>query len=232
MRLLTVILFVGGLLLTSCDSDDMDMSSGNLNVQFTAVSAAAGINNGRMLNDALSYDRVLVGLTEIELEMEGEDDDGNDDDSSEELEYEGNYIVDLLAGTSNPSLNTVNIEPGTYSEIEIEFEDILEGGYSVVMDLVYAPNGGSGTPVEFRSEEDYELELEDDITINAGDVQNLILTLDLDRVFNGIDFSRAELTDGTIRVDEENNTALLDTIENNIKNALDSDSDDDDDDDD
>ena len=226
MRLLTVILFVGGLLLTSCDNDDMEMNSGNLNVQFTAVSAAAGINNGRMLNDALSYDRVLVGLTEIELEMEDDDDD--DDDSSEELEYEGNYTVDLLAGTSNPSPNTVSIEPGTYNEIEIEFEDILEGGYSVVMDLVYAPNGGSGTPVEFRSEEDYELELEDDITINAGDVKNLILTLDLDRVFNGINFSRAELTDGTIRVDEENNTALLDAIESNIKNALDSDSDDDD----
>jgi hypothetical protein len=230
MRLLTVILFVGGLLLTSCDNDDMEMNSGNLNVQFTAVSAAAGINNGRMLNDALSYDRVLVGLTEIELEMEDDDDD--DDDSSEELEYEGNYTVDLLAGTSNPSPNTVSIEPGTYNEIEIEFEDILEGGYSVVMDLVYAPNGGSGTPVEFRSEEDYELELEDDITINAGDVKNLILTLDLDRVFNGINFSRAELTDGTIRVDEENNTALLDAIESNIKDALDSDSDDDDDDDD
>lgn len=230
MRLLTVILFVGGLLLTSCDNDDMEMNSGNLNVQFTAVSAAAGINNGRMLNDALSYDRVLVGLTEIELEMEDDDDD--DDDSSEELEYEGNYTVDLLAGTSNPSPNTVSIEPGTYNEIEIEFEDILEGGYSVVMDLVYAPNGGSGTPVEFRSEEDYELELEDDITINAGDVKNLILTLDLDRVFNGINFSRAELTDGTIRVDEENNTALLDAIESNIEDALDSDSDDDDDDDD
>jgi hypothetical protein len=224
---------MSGLLLTSCDSDDMDMSSGNLNVQFTAVSAAAGVNNGRMLNDALSYDRVLIGLTEIELEMEGEDDDSDDDDdSSEELEYEGNYTVDLLAGTSSPSLNTVNIEPGTYSEIEIEFEDILEGDYSVVMDLVYAPNGGSGTPVEFRSEEDYELELEDDITINAGDVQNLILTLDLDQVFNGIDFSQADVTDGTIRIDEEHNTALLDAIENNIENALDSDSDDDDDDDD
>ncbi len=216
--------------IVACDSSE-DPSLANVDIQLRAVSSQAKTNaGGRTASTSeIEFNEFIVGVTEIEFETEV-DNMGSDDDDYE-IEFEGRFVVDALNGTSTPDFGIADLAPGLYHEIEIEMSPVLSGGNTLDLKATYK-NNGEAYPVEFLSDKSFELEIEDDkgFMLDEGSLKSVLILIDLDVLFNGVDLSTASVDgDGVIRLNDESNVGITRIIENNLEHALDALDDDDDD---
>ena len=239
--LITIALSV---LLSSC-SDGDDPMLARVEVKMKATTSNATIQkSARTAGNELIFREVLLGVTELELEKLDDDDDNendssddndNGDDDDDEIEFEGNFVVDLIEATSNPDFGIANIAPGLYEEIELEMSPILEGGNTIFVVIEYLPDGASEPfIIEYSNKEELEIEFERDsgFRLDEGSLNQMLVLLDLDLLFEGIDFSAADAdTDGTIRINANSNSGLASKIEANLERALEAGEDEDGDDD-
>ena len=96
----------------------------------------------------------------------------------------------------------------------------------------YTPDGGTPVTVEYSNSYDIEFELEKDggFTVDEGSLNRLLILLDLDALFSGVNLNAAEAgTDGIVRINENSNPGLASAIENNLDKVLEAGEDDDDD---
>ncbi len=243
MRVL-LMLIVGSLWVGGCNNDEP--TAEGIKLQMKAVTSLSTIN-GRTSATGLEFSQILLGVRELEFETLEEDDleDSNDDldgdnddgeDDNEEIEFEGSYVVDLINGTSTPDFGLASVQPGIYEEIEIEMGPILENNNSIFIAFSYIPDGGgSAVQVEFSSQEEIEFEIEDETTgfqLDANALTNMLVILDLDALFSGIDLSTAVADeDGVVRINDSSNSGITQQILSNLEDACDAGEDDDNDDD-
>ena len=226
--------------LVSCDeSESNDPSMARVNLEMRATTSASSISNGRTQNSGLEFLEVMIGVTEIELEIDDEE-SGNDDDDSEgddddddEIEFEGNFIVDLVNGTSTPDFGVADIVPGTYEEIEIEMEPILSDSNTMFVVFEFTPEGANApVRVEYSNDFDIEFEFESQAgyVLDANDLTQLLVLVDLDALFLGVDLNSASAdVDGTIRINSNSNADLANVIAGNLDDAIEAGEDEDDD---
>lgn len=155
-----------------------------------------------------------IGVGDIELELAADC-----DDAEMETVLPGPFIADLVG---EPFRRTLDVPASPYCRVVVPLEpqpDPELGGSSIVIEGMTA----DGDPFVLRSGVDAELEVEsraapfmlDDV------VDELVLSFDLARWFAGVDVSAAVVGgDGTIRIDDANNEALLDVFEENVEDAL------------
>jgi hypothetical protein len=231
-----------GLILQSCNKNN-DPGLSNVKMGMKATTVLSTINpGGRVAATGLVFTEVLLGVTEIEFETleenkaedngDFEDKDGDGEDDNEDVEYEGNYIVDLIAGTSTPDFGVADIAPGLYEEIEIEMAPILDGGITMFVAFDHTPDGGSTISYEYSTNMKMELEIENEngFLLDEGALNNLLVVIDLDALFNSVDLNSATAdSDGVVRINENSNTALAAQIANNFNNAIEGGEDEDDD---
>lgn len=221
--------------LSSCNSDNDEPSLSRVQLEMKATTSLSTIaTSGRMMSTGLIFDEVLVGVTELEFEtfeeneteQESDDldgDDGDGEDENDEVEYKGDFTVDLLNGTVTPDFGFADVVPGIYEEIEIEMGPVLEGGNSIFVAFRYPTGNGDTLNVEFSTAEEFELEIEDEsgFQLDGGSVHDIIVQFDLDVLFSNIDLSQAVADgDGVIRINSSSNSGLSDLIEANLENAL------------
>ena len=240
MRNTTFFVFMMAMMgfITSCD-DSNDPSLAQVNLKMTATSTQGTIDpNGRTTATSnLTFNEVLIGVTELEFETLEEEDDEMDDNGEEievddEVEYEGVFVVDVLNGTSNPDFGIATLAPGLYEEIEMEMEPVLPGNHTISIEATFI-NGDTQYPVVFTSGEDFELEIENDngFMLSEGSLVDILVVIDLDALFSGIDLTQASVDqDGTIYINSSSNASMASTIENNFEAALEAGEDEDDDD--
>lgn len=174
--------------------------------------------------NAVSFDfsEALIGVHEIEIKMESEE--FNDSQSSEETEieydYDGDYVVDLLTGTSTPDLGFENFVPGNYNKIEAEIHNILDGGTkSISIKGVYTDIEAVEHEFEFSTSDLLEFEIESDagFYLEEGMVLDLVVKIDLAMLFNGVDFSQAVLNDLNVAIiNDTTNSSLADIVKANL----------------
>lgn len=235
------IFFAGALFffITGCDSSE-DPSLSSVSMKMTAKTSQSGIDpNGRMAaTDTLIFNEFLLGVTELEFETQEEDEDEVDENGDEieredeDIEFEGVFVVDLLNGTSNPDFGIAVLAPGKYSEIEMEMEPVLEGDITISIKATKVTDNVEQA-IEFTSNDDFELEIEPagGFYLTQGSLHQILMVIDLDALFTGVDFTSATAdSDGVIRINETSNSSLADIIENNLEDALEAGEDDDDDD--
>jgi hypothetical protein len=188
-------------------------------VKMRAVTNFSSINSpGKVSAKGFMFDKVLMGVRELEFELE--DDEGIDED---EIEFEGYFVVDLLKGTSVPDFGVARVQPGLYEEVEIETEGILANKNTVFISFTHMANGISTTRVEFSTKEEIEFEIECDRGFQVQDnvLTTIFLLLNLDSVFAGIDLSQAQADlDGVIRINDLSNTHLAGLIKSNLKRSF------------
>ena len=247
------ILLIGVLFIVSC-GENVDPTKANVKVEIKAVSQVGAINTGaRVANSGIEFTEVLVGITEIEFEsMESDDssddfsdddnnsgsgssdDDSNDEiDEEDEIEYEGQFVVDLLKGTSNPDFGIADVLPGVYEEVEIEISPILDDGNSIFIAFTYQPAEGEPVDVEFTSTGEFEIEIENDngINLEGNSLNQLLILMDLDMLIFDLDVSMLEPDeDGVIRINDSSNSDIKVKIQDKIAEAFDAGEDNDDDD--
>lgn len=230
----------------------LSVSKATTSIDISVVNTA-GVESG-----VLTLTEARVGLKEIEFdlpEQEGDDDlddDGIDDDGVEDsIEFEGPYVVDLITNTVTPSLGSITMDPGTYTEVELKLDKVENDtedddgtsaiavddpmyGYSIYLVGTYSENAGaSNIPVRFAYDLDEEVRITADNAKGfvVGEGRNdVIIAFRLARWFNfslgaPVDFSTATMNmSGEIVLDETadgNNSALRESIRDLIKDSAD-----------
>ncbi len=246
------ILLALGLIIASCNESG-EPSLANVKLEMKAVSNLSQLNvSGRVLNSEFEFQEVLLGVMEIEFETfesDDEDDDSSDDrisdgddhnnnddgdDDHDEIEFEGQFVVDLINGISTPDFGIADVIPGLYEEIEIETGPILEDGNSIFIAFDYEPEGGDPVSIEFSSKATIEIEIECDqgIKLEEGQLNQILVLFDLDSLFTGVDFTVANVDiDDVVRINNTSNSDLADMIWANLDKAFNAGEDKDDDDD-
>jgi hypothetical protein len=199
---------------------------------------------GNALNEGMiTYTKAKIVLSEIEFEQASqcEDDDGSDIDETE-IDYEGPYIINLLAKNDQSSLGEVQLNAGRYCKLKIKLDKLEDddlpsgiGANDEMVDLSVLIEGENDEGINFiiKLEEDQEYELEsvsgEGFLLNPDVSNTLFLVFDLGRLFFGIEFDDLEMNGNTVLIDENNNEGAYENIVENLKNfsSLSSDSDDD-----
>lgn len=225
------------ILLQSCDDDNESKKvdpMASTTVKIKAVTNESTFGNGRTDATGLIFTEALLGVKEIEFEtLEEEnledigdflDEDNDGEDDNEEIEFEGDFVVDLINGTSSPEINIVEVLPAIYDEIEMEIEPILEGNKSMKVTFEYLADGDTeATIVEYSNNFELELELETDKGFNLQQdfLNQILVIINLDELFANLDLANAEVDDdGIIRINNSSNTSIALTIADNFKNAI------------
>ena len=126
--------------------------------------------------------------------------------------------MNLLAGSSDPAFGFANFSPGNYDNVEFKLSPVLPGGKTILIRFIHAQ-----TQFELSTTREFELEVEGlsglDLT-DAGRAVNLLVLLDLDRLFAGITFDAlVPDNDGVVRINDDANSGLLESILNNLDDA-------------
>ncbi len=237
-------LLATGAILTfaSCSKDDSLAGTGQLNLSakstISSTSAKSSIN-GKSLNSDIVITDFRMNLKEFELEMDsdsqyGDNEQWNDDgfyDFEDEIELEGPFELDLLAG--QVSFITVDVPNAVYEELEFKFDKSTDATSDLFGKSVLIQGTLNGTPFIFWHdfEDEVEVDFEDpqfDIAIQ-NNVEGLLINFDMGLVFNattGVDLTQATdgNGDGTIEIsptDADGNNELAQSIRNSIKAAID-----------
>jgi hypothetical protein len=217
--------------LMSCSDNGPSMEG--LNLTMKATTTISKINkSGRLQSGGYKFEQAMLGVREFEFETDDDDDNGDDDD--EEVEFKGSFVVDLIAGTSNPEFVNGNLKPGYYDEFEIELGRTLPNNNTMFIVFKYKPSSGDSVRVEFSSRETLEFEFEDDngFEVKEGALKNFLVLFNLDTLFSNVDLSNASVSDdGIIRINDTTNNNLASIIKNNLEKSCEGGDDDDDDDD-
>lgn len=170
---------------------------------------------------------------ELELPPEGRVRCTSGDDK---LEIPGPFLVDLVAGTTQPSLAEVVIPPGTYRRVDVRFDDgrpddgLVTAGHA--LDDLTLVAGGSfepgAEPVPFelrlKFNEDARFESAAGITLAADAPAAMMLWLEVSRWFSAIDLTDCmkdgdlRVEDGKLRIDDD--TRSCSDVESSLKSAI------------
>jgi hypothetical protein len=230
--ILSAFLIAIGMSLASCTSDDPTLANIDLNMK--ATTSQSNFATGRLAATGLEFVEVRIGVTEMEFEtleeeqaedIEGiEDLDGDGEDDNEEVEYEGEFIVDLIAGTSSPDFGITDLAPGLYEEMEVEMEPIMEDGNTMFVAFNYTPDGAAeAIRFEYSNKYEIEFEIEDEagFQIDEGTVNQMLILLDLDALFANVDLGTASAdVDGVVRINASSNADIAAAIEENFEACI------------
>jgi len=216
-------------MLMSCNDNGPAMDGLNLTMKATTSTSKIS-KSGRVQSGGYSFKTAMLGVREFEFETEGDDDNGDDD--NEEVEFKGSYVVDLIAGTSNPEFVNGNLKPGFYEEFEIELGRTLDNSNTMFFVFKYKPATGDSVRVEFSSKETLEFEFEDNngFEVKEGTLKNFLVLINLDNLFSGVDLSKATVSDdGVVRINDTTNSSLASIVKSNLEKSCEGGDDDDDD---
>ena len=233
----TILVFfaaVWSLMFVGCTESDAPATA-SIGLEMKASTSLSKISSsGRSMAGGLVFREIMVGVTELELETPEENqqeeehdaEDGDDHDGEledEEIEFEGTFVVDLIAGTSTPDFGIAELLPGVYEEVEIEIGPVLEGGKSVLITFDIPRDGADTLKIEYSYSDELEIEIERDagFSLNGGSLHEVLVLLQLDPLFGSIDFSQAVAdADGIIRINEVSNADLASLIRDNFHAAF------------
>jgi len=240
------------LLMGGC-GESVDPTMADVKLEMKAHTHLSSINtNARVMNSGIEFTEVLIGVTEIEFESMGDNhsDDSNDEsddiddesnadnsddhsddnnkddgdvDHDDEIEFEGQFVVDLLNGTSDPDFGIADVIPGVYKELEIKISPILEDGNSIFVAFTYQPEGSEPVNVELSTNKEIEFEIENHsgIQLDGNSLNQILVLFDLNQLLTGVDFNQASMdVDGIIRINSDSNADIAALIWANLDNVL------------
>ena len=217
-------LSVSSLFMISCDdsNDNVNTDTPNVKLTFKAITSPtvkAAPTQSFIITEA------FMGIKEMEIER-----DTDVDSTNVEYEWKGPYKVNLLTGVSEPEIKLINIEPGVYNEFEADIDNVLDNNLSFFVKAKFTSIDNIEYNVVFETDEEFEFEIESEkeIEINEGIINDLLLTIDLNALFQNIDLSKAKVSEGNIiLINKDSNSELAQIIEEKIDDVTDFEEDDD-----
>ncbi len=199
---------------TSCKkNDDVKGAKAKFTVKEKTSNrlAAKGASVG-----TFTFTKAEIGISKVDFEIQTNTNDN-------EYEYEGNYTFDILTGTSTPPIPYVEVDPGTYHDLEIKVDRTLSGGNSIDIVGIYTIAGVSYN-FEYTStmDEDYDIENMEGVRIDPNSTVTFTLYIDLPSLFSGLDFASAIVgPNNVIQINNQVNSNLAETIEDRFDDVMD-----------
>lgn len=135
------------------------------------------------------------------------------------FDYEGIYLVDLLAGTSTPELGFTNTVPGSYDKFEAESAPAIDSSKTMSLKGTYTDSLAVEHKFDFSTIHRWEYKFKTDtaVVIDEGKVIEMLVSIDLTKLFRGVDFSKLTLnTDNVAIINENNNVSAFRKITFNL----------------
>ncbi|MEQ8905304.1 hypothetical protein [Ekhidna sp.] len=186
---------------------------------------------GGRIAAAVAIDKFLVNVEKLELKIDEADERSATDSVHSEPEFDGPFVLDLLADTLAVDLAGAEIPAGIYDEIEFDLAPSNDASSGLDGKSVLIEGDISGVPFKFWTDkrEDFEI----NFTKNGGDlvVENtgfvIVIDFNLDALFgvNGtVDLSKAKdgNGDGVIEIypnDPDGNNTLSVKILSELEDA-------------
>ncbi|WP_373074493.1 hypothetical protein [Zeaxanthinibacter enoshimensis] len=240
------LMLLSTLVIISCSKEETSQGEGNL-----ALSAKSTLNisesnksasSSNKTNTGLVITDFLINLVEFELEIDIEDSNSYDDDneqwdddgyydSEDEIELEGPFALDLMAGQI--SFLNVTVPNGRYEEMEFKINKSTDSSSELFEKSVLIKGTINDIPFIYWNDfmDEIEVDFEDpsmDVIINDAS-SSLVIDFDLSALFfdaAGIDLSQAQdgNNDGVIEIsprDEDGNNELAQEIRNKMREIID-----------
>lgn len=146
-------------------------------------------------------------------------------DGDTEIDLRGPFAVNARLPGTPPELSDIEVTATSYCRFELKWSAFDGDASNVPSELVGASflikgNRGDGTPFVLRSErgDDLRLDARDSAGFTIDEATSgLFVGADLADLFRGIALAAADVSvDDVIRIDRDNNRALLDAFEDNV----------------
>lgn len=152
------------------------------------------------------------------------------------IEISGPFLVDLIAGTAQPSLDALRIPPGDYERVDVRFDDaepddgLVDASAALADHTMHATGrfDHDGQEMSFelllKLNEDARFEAPGGIALGEAGGRDALLMLDVSDWFSALPviecMEDGELTveDGTLLIDDERSECS--EIENTLKDAI------------
>ena len=232
--------------LISCSKEESGSDSGKLALSAKSTTSATSSSKqgttSKSVAEGIEITDFVINLVEFELEIDVEElemendqnEDWDDDgyfDFEDEVELEGPFTLDLMAGQI--SFLNVTVPNGRYEEVEFKINKNKDVNSEIFDKSVLIKGFVNDVPFIFWHDfmDEIEIDFEDptvDVTI-SNNTENLVIDFNLSLLFNsvnGIDLSGAAdgNNDGIIEIsprDEDGNNDLAQAIRNKMKDIID-----------
>ncbi|MEJ1222750.1 hypothetical protein [Sediminicola sp. 1XM1-17] len=232
--------------LISCSKEESASDSGKLALSAKSTTSATSSSKqgttSKSVAEGIEITDFVINLVEFELEidveefeMEGDQNEDWDDDGyfdfEDEIELEGPFTLDLMAGQI--SFLNVTVPNGRYEEVEFKINKSKDVNSEIFDKSVLIKGFVNDVPFVFWHDfmDEIEIDFEDptvDVTI-SNNTENLVIDFNLSLLFNsvnGVDLSGAMdgNNDGLIEIsprDTDGNNDLAQSIRNKMKDIID-----------
>ncbi|MFO7755479.1 MAG: hypothetical protein R6V34_05815 [Bacteroidales bacterium] len=220
MRRKTIITAIFGLAvigLLSCEKDDLNNAT--VQLEFNTVTTESGLKSAAANSIMFSEGHIILESIEFETETDS-------DSTAVEFEIESYITLDFATGETSPDLSAIQIAPGLYTEIEIEFE-LWDGTEQASIDLTgtWTDADGAEHPVRLLMPlgQEFSLEIEGEFTVEENTSMVAQVTFDPNSWFLGeagnlLSTAVAD-EDGVIVISPDQNSNIYDIIEDAIDNT-------------
>lgn len=210
-------LFIIGLI--SCEKEDLRKPT--LLLKFNPLQSEANLKSTSVKGtsaNSIQFASGYIILENIEFQTE------SDTDSIEvDFEIDGYITIDFATGEITPDLSTIEIIPGFYTEIELEFElwDQTEQP-SVYLEGTWTDANGTPHPIRLIMPlgQTFSLEIEGEFAINENTNMIALITIDPNAWFMGeageLLPSATANSEGIIVISPDQNSNIYDIIKDAI----------------
>lgn len=218
------------LVIAGCEPSDPGLNKLKIEMVSETSASSRMMPGGRIAceSDTVIFNSFLLGVTEVTLKAkehghgrckndnddeqnhEGDDDSDNDENSPNKWTVEGEFVVDVLAGTSTPDMSA-ELPPDslTFHKMEIEFGPVLPDSNSVYINATVIHDDDT-LEVEFATSRSFEIHLKRKRGIEISpSLDKLLVAFSIDKLFKGVDWSKAKAgDDGVIHLTDPANAYL------------------------
>lgn len=246
LNLIIALAVLSAFTLISCSKDESGSDFGKLALSAksttTATLSSKQATSSKSVAQGIEVTDFMINLVEFELELDVEEqemkydsdelwDDDGAFDFEDEIELEGPFTLDLMAGQI--SFLNVTVPNGSYEELEFKINKNKDENSEMFDKSVLVRGTVNDVPFIFWHNFMDELEVDfEDPTIDvaiAGNTESIVIDFDLSLLFNavgGIDLGQAtdNNNDGTIEIsptDEDGNNDLAQAIRNRMRDIID-----------
>lgn len=185
---------------TSCQEDRMEeqqlqegQTAARLSFKAVTQTQTKSLKSASALFDTMIIDEAFIGVEKMKFKplvdhKEMKEQHRNKD--HQKVIFKGPYEINLLTGESYPEIDWLEVYPGVYKEIELETDNLLDGGNSIfIKGSVIVEE--LEIPFEFMTRKEFELEIENDtgIVIDEGILNDIMVMFNLPKMFDVIDFN-------------------------------------------
>jgi hypothetical protein len=207
------------IILSSCTKNNTDTG---IALSMKGITTLPLLKKSEMIT-GYTFTEALMGIKEIEIKRREEhfhDSLTVRDTLKHKYDFDGKYLIDLLAGTSTPELGFSNFVPGSYNKFESETDRLIDGGKSISVKGSYTDSTSRVYNFDFSTKGEFEFEFESDsgFILTEGKVLEMLININLPKLFSGVDFSKG-IADGNnvIVINETTNNNLSAKIKHNIR---------------